>query len=66
MRMMKLSKKQTELIEQLKENKVMYWNFYRDSSTQFNIQTGEALERKGVVNLKFLSHQNTQYELTLI
>jgi len=62
---MKLSKNQLELLEKLKVNRVMYWNFYQDSPTQFKINTAEALERKGLVNLKFLGHNDTQYELTL-
>jgi hypothetical protein len=69
---MKLTNKQIELLDQLKEKKVMEWCFYGKSPTQFNIKTAQALHKKGLVNLEnvtkpFPENQtdSIQYKLTL-
>lgn len=53
--MKKLSANQLELLKQLETNKVMEWDFYGNSPTQFNIKSAEALQRKGMVNLEYVA-----------
>jgi hypothetical protein len=69
---MKLTQNQIELLDQLKEKKVMEWCFNGNSPTQFNYKTAKALAKKGLVNLEnvtkpFPENQTNsiQYKLTL-
>jgi hypothetical protein len=52
---MDLTKSQHELLEALKENKIMYHDWNGKSPTQFNLNTARVLDKNGLAKLTYIA-----------